>query len=77
MTTSQSPQPPVSSGSTAPAPEPPFLSLHTTVVLLVSLLIGIVVGVLTVLTQAPVAAAVLAGLTAWGASIPIVRSLIR
>ncbi|WP_078865903.1 hypothetical protein [Streptomyces sp. NRRL S-1448] len=77
MTTTQNTQPtnpPIVNG---PAPEPPFLSLHTTVVLLAALVIGIVIGALTAFTDVPVAAAVIAGLTATGASIPVLRSLIR
>ncbi|MER6736569.1 hypothetical protein [Streptomyces puniciscabiei] len=58
------------------APEPPFLSLHTTVVLLTAIVIGLVAGGLTVLTGAPVAGAVLAGLTAAGSSVPVLHSLI-
>lgn len=57
-------------------PEPPFLSLHTTVVLLTAVVIGLVAGCLTVLTGAPVAGAVLAGLTASGSAMPVLRSLI-
>ncbi|MFJ3219540.1 hypothetical protein ACIPLC_26905 [Kitasatospora sp. NPDC086801] len=56
---------------------PPFLSLHTTVVLLAAVVIGLVVGVLTAMTGAPPAAAVIAGMTAVGTSIPVLRSLIR
>lgn len=75
MTTSQNPQ------SADPSPnEPaaqPFLSLHTTVVLLTALIIGLVIGGLTALTGAPVAAAVIAGLTSAGASTPVLRTIIR
>ncbi|MEU9497137.1 hypothetical protein [Streptomyces sp. NPDC048196] len=60
-----------------PEPEAPFLSVHTTVVLLTSVVIGIVVGCLTALAGTPVAAAVVAGMAAAGASIPVLRSLIR
>lgn len=56
---------------------PPFLSLHTVVVLLTALDLGLVVGGLAALTGAAPAAAVLAGLTAAGASTPALRSLIR
>lgn len=67
--------------SAAPSPnEPaaqPFLSLHTTVVLLTALVIGLVIGGLTALTGVPVATAVIAGLTSAGASTPVLRTLIR
>ncbi|WP_037837705.1 hypothetical protein [Streptomyces sp. NRRL S-337] len=58
-------------------PEAPFLSMHTTVVLLASVVIGIVVGCLTALAGTPVSAAVVAGMAAAGASVPVLRSLIR
>ncbi|AZM64985.1 hypothetical protein DMA10_36845 [Streptomyces sp. WAC 01420] len=70
-------QPTNPSDPTRNEPEPPLLSLHATVVLLSALVIGIVIGGLTVLTDAPVAAAVIAGLTAAGVSVPVLRSLIR
>ncbi|TDU67964.1 hypothetical protein EDD91_8026 [Streptomyces sp. KS 21] len=66
--------PPTRGGS---GPEPPFLSLHTAVVLLTALVIGLVVGGLTIQTGASVAVAVLAGLTATGSSVPVLRSLIN
>ena len=72
MTNTQNPGP--TDGS---APEPPFLTLHTAVILLAALVIGLLIGVLTVFTDVPPAAAVIAGLTATGASIPVLRSLIR
>ncbi|MGW1070954.1 hypothetical protein ACWD4F_41475 [Streptomyces aureus] len=68
MTTNRGPQPPAS-----PAP---FLSLRTAVVLLTATVIGLVIGGLTVLTGAPIAAAVISGLTSAGASIPVLRTLI-
>ncbi|MFC7841917.1 hypothetical protein [Streptomyces sp. NPDC057382] len=68
--------PPVGPTSGGSAPEPPFLSLRTTVVLLAALVIGLVAGGLTVLTGTPVAGAVLAGLTAAGSSVPVLHSLI-
>ncbi|GAA4759440.1 hypothetical protein [Streptomyces sanyensis] len=75
MTTHQNPQ------SAASSPDgsatQPFLSLHTTVVLLTALVIGLVIGGLTFLTGAPVAAAVIAGLTSAGASTPALRTLIQ
>ncbi|MEW2293891.1 hypothetical protein ABZ719_14465 [Streptomyces sp. NPDC006743] len=75
MTTTRTPQPPGSSPDEPAAP--PFLSLHTTVVLLTAIVIGLVAGFLTAHTGAPVAAAVLAGLTSSGASVPVLRTLIR
>ncbi|MEU3670802.1 hypothetical protein [Streptomyces virginiae] len=75
MTTHQSPRPAATSQQESATQ--PFLSLHTTVVLLTALVIGLVIGGLTFLTGAPVAAAVIAGLTGTGASTPVLRSLIR
>ncbi|KUF19259.1 MULTISPECIES: hypothetical protein [Streptomyces] len=64
----------------SPVPTPqgpaPFLTIHTAVVLLIAVVIGLVVGGLTFLSGGAVAAAVLAGLTAAGVSIPVLRSLI-
>jgi hypothetical protein len=62
---------------TTPQNPQPFLSLHTAVVLLSAFSIGFVIGVLTYLTCAPVAAAVIAGLTSAGVSVVPLRSLIR
>ncbi|MFE0453094.1 hypothetical protein ACFW2D_17775 [Streptomyces sp. NPDC058914] len=62
---------------TTPENPQPFLSLHTAVVLLIAFVIGVVMGVLTVLTGAPVAAAAVAGLTSAGVSVPALRTLIR
>ncbi|WP_326655653.1 hypothetical protein [Streptomyces sp. NBC_01750] len=56
---------------------PPFLTVHTTVVILTALFIGCVVGGLTFLSGSPLAASVLAGLTGVGVSVPVLRSLIR
>ncbi|MBQ0867407.1 hypothetical protein [Streptomyces sp. RK75] len=63
----------------APAtpPEPPFLSMHSAIVLLAAVVIGLVVGGLTFLSQFSAPRAVLAGLGAAGLSIPALRSLIR
>ncbi|RSN90120.1 hypothetical protein DMH26_28605 [Streptomyces sp. WAC 05379] len=66
------PNSPAGPGST----EPPFLSLHTAVVLIAALIGGLIVGGLTMLAGAPLAGAVLAGLSAFGSSVPILRSLI-
>lgn len=64
----------------SPVPTPqgpaPFLTIHTAVVLLISVVIGLIVGGLTFLSSGAVAAAVLAGLTAAGVSVPGLRSLI-
>ncbi|MDW4903215.1 hypothetical protein RB625_32910 [Streptomyces californicus] len=64
----------------SPVPTPqgpaPFLTIHTAVVLLIAVVIGLVVGGLTFLSGGAVAAAVLAGLTAAGFSVPVLRSLI-
>ncbi|MFJ3213502.1 hypothetical protein [Streptomyces flaveolus] len=78
MTTHQNQQPANPSTANEPAiPPEPFLSLHTTVIMLTALIIGIVIGGLTVLSGAPVAAAVIAGLTSAGGSVPVLRTLIR
>jgi len=59
-----------------PEPEPPFLSLHTTVVLLTSFAVGLVAGGLTALSGTPGAGSVLAGLATAGSAVPVLRSLI-
>ncbi|WP_432177016.1 hypothetical protein [Streptomyces sp. Tue6028] len=56
---------------------PPFLSLHTAVVLLIAFVIGVVLGGLAALSGAPVALAVATGITSAGGSVPALRSLIR
>lgn len=61
----------------SPESEPPFLSVHTTVVLLAALVIGIAIGALTALTHVPITAAAIAGLTAAGASIPVIDDVLR
>ncbi|MET9088435.1 hypothetical protein ABZX77_42250 [Streptomyces sp. NPDC004237] len=68
--------PPAQPGRSGPETEPPFLSLHTAVVLLTALVLGLVVGGLTALTDVPLAGAVLSGLTAAGSTVPVLRSLI-
>ncbi|MFE9813349.1 hypothetical protein [Streptomyces sp. NPDC005548] len=60
-----------------PQSPPPFLSLHTAVVLLIACLLGALIGVLTFFTGVPVAAAVIAGITSAGACISPLRNLIR
>ncbi|MGP3941384.1 hypothetical protein [Streptomyces sp. 6N106] len=76
MTSTQPPQPVHSSPSDS-APAEPFLSVHTTVVLLTALVIGLVIGGLTALTGVSVPAAVIAGLTSAGAGVPALRTLIQ
>ncbi|MBC3986385.1 hypothetical protein H8N01_28345 [Streptomyces sp. AC536] len=71
------PTPTDDSGSpAAPSLDPVFLPLHTSVVLLAALVIGLIMGGLTALTGAPVAGAVLAGLVAAGPAVPALRALI-
>jgi hypothetical protein len=60
-----------------PPPEPPFISMHTAVVLLTAIVIGLVVGGLTFLSEFSAPDAALAGLGAGGLSVPVLRSLIR
>jgi predicted PurR-regulated permease PerM len=62
---------------TTPQSTPPFLSLHTAVVLLIAFVFGTVMGILTALTGVPVAGAIAAGLTSAAANIPVLRTLIR
>lgn len=62
---------------TTPQDSQPFLSLHTAVVLLIAFVIGVVMGVLTRLAGTSAAGAVAVGLTGFGASIPVLRTLIR
>lgn len=59
-------------------PDPtPFLTVRTALILLAAVLIGSVAGGLTFLSGESGAGSVLAGLTDFGASIPLLRSLIR
>ncbi|MFB7057499.1 hypothetical protein ACWF95_04840 [Streptomyces vinaceus] len=62
--------------TTPPETPQPFLSLHTAVVLVIALLIGGVAGGLSFLGGVPVALSVLAGLTAAGGAVPVLRGLI-
>ncbi|MFF5024210.1 hypothetical protein ACFY2J_08160 [Streptomyces collinus] len=67
--------------STVPPPqtqqEPgPLLTLRTTVILLTAAIIGLVVGGLTFLSARSTAGAVLAGLTSFGVSVPVLHKLI-
>ncbi|WP_254644874.1 hypothetical protein [Streptomyces sp. BV286] len=52
------------------------MTLHTALVLLTALVIGLVVGGLTFLADSPTASAVLAGLLSAGSSVPVLRRLI-
>ncbi|WP_330329011.1 hypothetical protein OHS33_04210 [Streptomyces sp. NBC_00536] len=62
---------------TDPSLPEPFLTLHTAFVLVTAALIGCAVGVLTHLGGTHTALAVLAGLTAAGGAVPVLRGLIR
>ncbi|MEU5807800.1 MULTISPECIES: hypothetical protein [unclassified Streptomyces] len=55
----------------------PLLTLHAAVVFLAALIIGLVVGGLSHLGGVPAALAVLAGLGAAGAAVPVLHGLIR
>ncbi|MFK4106706.1 hypothetical protein ACI2L1_43010 [Streptomyces sp. NPDC019531] len=57
--------------------EPPFISLHTAIVLVTGAVIGLIVGGLTYLSDGSAPGAVLAALGAMGVSVPVLRSLIR
>ncbi|MEU3405914.1 hypothetical protein ABZ766_18515 [Streptomyces sp. NPDC006670] len=63
--------------ATPPDTEPPFLTLHTAVVLLGALFAGFAAGGLSYLGGVPVPLAVLAGLGAAGSAVPGLRGLIR
>ncbi|MFI1279960.1 MULTISPECIES: hypothetical protein [unclassified Streptomyces] len=63
--------------TTRPGGDPPFLTLHTAVVLLLALFAGLVVGGLSLFGGVRPALALLAGLTAAGAVVPAARGLIR
>lgn len=66
------------SASTSPrhAESAPFLTMHTAIILLAAIIIGLIAGFLTFLSGTLIPAAVLAGLTAAGLSIPVLRGLI-
>ncbi|MEU5764589.1 hypothetical protein ABZ782_01535 [Streptomyces asoensis] len=53
------------------------MTLHTAVVLLTAVIIGLVVGGLSYLSGTPLAGAVLAGLLSTGGSVPVLHHLIR
>ncbi|MEU3725151.1 hypothetical protein [Streptomyces sp. NPDC031705] len=63
--------------TTPPDADPPLLTLHAAVVLLGALFAGFVAAGLGYLGGVPPALAVLAGLTAAGGAVPVLRSLIR
>ncbi|MFJ4007997.1 hypothetical protein ACIPWL_31775 [Streptomyces sp. NPDC090023] len=53
------------------------MTMHTAIVLLSAAFIGLVAGGLAFLNGTPAAGAILAGLGAFGLSVPVLRSLIR
>ncbi|MFD7735088.1 hypothetical protein ACFV6F_32490 [Kitasatospora phosalacinea] len=55
----------------------PFLTARTALVLLTAAFFGTAAGVLAYLGGTPAAGAVLAGLTAFGAAVPVLHNLIR
>ncbi|WNI26143.1 hypothetical protein [Streptomyces sp. ITFR-16] len=57
-------------------PPDTFLSLHAAVVLLAAVVIGLVIGCLSVLAGVPVAAAAIAGVSGAGGSVPVLHGLI-
>ncbi|MEE1782673.1 hypothetical protein PUR71_07015 [Streptomyces sp. SP17BM10] len=70
----------MSSPTPTPAspPEPdPFLTVRTAIILLAAAFIGLIAGGLTFLSGGPAAGAVLAGLTGFGLSVPVLHKLIR
>ncbi|GGP77425.1 hypothetical protein GCM10010265_64670 [Streptomyces griseoincarnatus] len=67
----------MTSAPTPPQDSEPFLTLHAAVVLVAAFLIGSTVGGLTYLTGTLAPGAILAGLVSAGASIPVLRHLIR
>jgi len=66
----------VVSSSSDPSPPGPFLPLHTAVVLLIGVLIGLVAGGLAFLADSTLPLCTLTGLGATGSSVPMLRSLI-
>ncbi|MFJ3861537.1 hypothetical protein ACIPRL_35590 [Streptomyces sp. NPDC090085] len=84
MTTPPPSTPPPSTpvpATPAVAPEPivpgPLLTGHAALIFLMAAFIGAMVGVLTAFSAGNTAAALLAGLTACGISIPILHKLIH
>ena len=71
------PEPPTPSNTAGrPSTLPPFLPLHTAVVLLMASFFGVVMGGLTFLSERSVPKAVAVGLTTAGLSISVLRRLI-
>ncbi|MET7356785.1 MULTISPECIES: hypothetical protein [Streptomyces] len=68
---SPQPMPPTPQG-----PEP-FMTMHTAIVLLSAAFIGLIAGGLTFLSTEAVPGALLAGLSAFGVSVPVLRQLIH
>ncbi|GGV30698.1 hypothetical protein AB0I84_43765 [Streptomyces spectabilis] len=69
------------SSSSAPTPpnQPergPFLTVHTALVLLTAVVVGLVMGGLVFVGGGTAAEAALVGLTAGGAGVPVLRGLI-
>ncbi len=66
--------------SPPPTPEPddpgPLLTAHAAIVLLAALLVGAIAGILTLLSTGTAAAALLAGMTGFGVSVPVLHKLI-
>ncbi|MCM2388688.1 hypothetical protein [Streptomyces albipurpureus] len=58
-------------------PQPPFLTARTVLILLTSVFFGTVFGTITFWSTGTVPSAVLAGLTATGVSVPVLRTLIH
>lgn len=69
-------QPEPSSTAGLPSASPPFLSLHTAVVLLTAAFFGVVMGGLMFLSEKSVPEAVATGLATTGVSTMALRSLI-
>ncbi|MFJ8637450.1 hypothetical protein [Streptomyces sp. NPDC093568] len=67
---------PASSNPPGPSQRGPFLTLHTALVLVTAVVIGLVVGGLTFLSGSAAAGAALAGLLGAGGSVPVLHALI-
>lgn len=76
--TPATPANPPAPATTAPTSDPvPFLPMHTALVLLTAVVIGLIVGGLTFIDGRSAAAAVLAGVMSAGICVPVLRTLIR
>ncbi|MEU5398136.1 hypothetical protein ABZ348_02375 [Streptomyces sp. NPDC005963] len=73
MSSVPSPMPPAPSEHSQPGP---FLTMHTALILLTALVIGLIVGGLTFLGGTPAPGAILAGLLSAGISVPALHRLI-